>query len=98
MAFNGASIGGLIFTPLWAMAIGRFGFATAALFMGMAALAVLWPGSARYLRAEPGVAAGATPSTGTNAGLLRDRHFLTKSAGFAVGLFAPGGWFARLVA
>src|SRR5262249_14909897 len=50
---------GLIFTPLWAMAIGRFGFATAALFMGMAALAVLWPVSARYLRAEPGVAGGA---------------------------------------
>jgi len=28
MAFNGASIGGLIFTPLWAMAIDRFGFTT----------------------------------------------------------------------
>ena len=98
MAFNGASIGGLIFTPLWAMAIGRFGFATAALFMGMAALAVLWPVSARYLRAEPGVAAGATPSTVTNAGLLRDRNFLTISAAFALGLFAQVGLFAHLVA
>jgi predicted MFS family arabinose efflux permease len=97
MAFNGASIGGLIFTPLWAVAIGRFGFATTAVFMGIAALAVLWPVSTRYLRAGPGVAAGTTPSTLTNAALLRDRGFLAISAAFALGLFAQVGLFAHLV-
>jgi len=97
MAFNGASIGGLIFTPLWAVAIGRFGFATTTVFVGIAALAILWPVSAHYLRAEPGVVAGATPSRRSNAELLRDRSFLTISAPFALGLFAQVGLFAHLV-
>ena len=43
MAFNGASIGGLMFTPLWAVAIGRFGFAPTAFFVGIAMLAIMWP-------------------------------------------------------
>jgi hypothetical protein len=97
MAFNGASIGGLIFTPLWAVAIGQFGFATTAVFMGIAVLAVLWPVSTRYLRVGPGVAAGASPSTLTNAALLRDRSFLAISAAFALGLFAQVGLLAHLV-
>jgi predicted MFS family arabinose efflux permease len=97
MAFNGASIGGLIFTPLWAVAIGRFGFATTAVFVGIAALAVLCPVSTRYLRAGPGVATRTTPSRLTNAALLRDRGFLAISAAFALGLFAQVGLFAHLV-
>jgi len=97
MAFNGASIGGLIFTPLWAVAIGRFGFATTAVFMGITVLAVLWPVSTRYLRVGPGVAVGASPSTLTNAALLRDRSFLAISAAFALGLFAQVGLLAHLV-
>ena len=97
MAFNGASIGGLIFTPLWAVAIGRFRFATTAVFMGIAVLAVLWPVSTRYLGVGPGVAAGASPSTLTNAALLRDRSFLAISAAFALGLFAQVGLLAHLV-
>jgi MFS family permease len=97
MAFNGASIGGLIFTPLWAVAIGRFGFATTAVLMGIAVLAVLWPVSTRYLRVGPAVAAAASPSTVTNAALLRDRSFLTISAAFALGLFAQVGLLAHLV-
>ena len=98
MAFNGASIGGLIFTPLWAVAIGRLGFATTAFFMGVATLVVLWPVSARYMRAAPGAVAGATPpSTLTKVALLRDRGFLAISAAFALGLFAQVGLFAHLV-
>jgi MFS family permease len=97
MAFNGASIGGLIFTPLWAVAIGSFGFAMAALFMGIAALAVLWPVSARYVRAAPAVVAGSAPSTLTNAALVRNRNFLTISTAFSLGLFAQVGLFAHIV-
>jgi predicted MFS family arabinose efflux permease len=96
LAFNGASIGGLIFTPLWAMAIGSLGFATTADLMGLGALAVLWPVSLRYLHRGPGTAA-ATPSTLANSALLRDRGFLAISGAFALGLFAQVGLFAHLV-
>jgi predicted MFS family arabinose efflux permease len=96
LAFNGASIGGLIFTPLWAMAIGRFGFATTADLMGLGALAVLWPISLRYLHRGPG-ATGSSPSTVANSALLRDRGFLAISGAFALGLFAQVGLFAHLV-
>jgi predicted MFS family arabinose efflux permease len=97
MAFNGASIGGLIFTQLWAVAIGRFGFGTTTILMGVAAIFVLWPLSARYLQAKPSAAAGVTLSTLTNVALLRDRGFLAISAAFALGLFAQVGLFAHLV-
>jgi hypothetical protein len=97
LAFNGASVGGLIFTPLWAVAIGRFGFAATSVLMGMAALAVLCPVSVRYLQAEPDAVGAAKPSTLTSAALLRNRGFLTISAAFALGLFAQAGLFAHLV-
>jgi len=36
LAFNGASIGGLVFTPLWAVLIAHFGFPMAAAILGAA--------------------------------------------------------------
>jgi MFS family permease len=53
IAFNGASIGGLIFTPLWVIAISRLGFAAAASMLGGLAVLMLWPLSGRYLRSPP---------------------------------------------
>jgi MFS family permease len=49
-AFNGASLGGLIFTPLWAVAIGELGFGNTSVLMGVATMVVLLPVSVRYLR------------------------------------------------
>src|ERR1700716_2564424 len=42
MAYNGASIGGVIFSPLWVVAIGLFGFPVAAAVIGLVMVLTLW--------------------------------------------------------
>jgi MFS family permease len=110
LAFNGASIGGLAFTPLWIALIAQFGFSIAATIIGVAMMVVLWPLTAYFLRPRPGrpesASAGsaqahhlrdaATPTT-SRAALSQDRRFVTMSAAFALGLFAQIGLFAHLV-
>ena len=98
LAFNGASIGGMVFTPLWVMLIGELGFVTTAALIGIAITTTLWPIAAHYLQPPPGGAAAARPaSTLTKGRLLRDRRFVTISAAFALGLFAQAGLFAHLL-
>ncbi len=98
LAFNGASIGGMIFTPLWVLLIGGFGFVAAAALIGIAITATLWPVAARYLQPRPGEAAAARPASAlTKRQLLRDRRFVTISAAFALGLFTQSGLFAHLL-
>lgn len=41
MAYNGASVGGIVFSPLWVLLIERFGFAHAALGVGAVMVAVM---------------------------------------------------------
>jgi predicted MFS family arabinose efflux permease len=96
-AYNGASVGGLIFTPLWAVAIGKFGFGNAAVLMGVATMVVLLPVSVRYLRPPPAHPTALSTSSLTKIALLRDRSFLAISAAFTLGLFAQVGLFAHLV-
>jgi predicted MFS family arabinose efflux permease len=98
LAFNGASIGGLVFTPLWLALIARLGFATAAV-VAVATVAVLLPVSARYLRPRPASDDGAPPPAMalSKAALLRNPRFATISAAFALGLFAQVGLFAHLL-
>ena len=96
-AFNGASIGGLIFTPLWAVAIGELGFGNTAVLMGVATMVVLLPVSVRYLQPRPAKSTALPTSSLSEAALLRDRGFLAISAAFALGLFAQVGLFAHLV-
>lgn len=99
LAFNGASIGGLVFTPLWVTLIARLGFATAAAIVAVATIAILLPVSARYLRPRPSRNDGALPSAAalSKAALLRNPRFGTVSAAFALGLFAQVGLFAHLL-
>jgi MFS family permease len=52
-AFNGASVGGVLFTPLWVALIAWIGFVGAASLIGITMLAVLWPLAGRYLAATP---------------------------------------------
>jgi MFS family permease len=52
-AFNGSSVGGLIFTPLWAVLISRLGFPVAALLVGVVAFMSLCWLAGRYLRPTP---------------------------------------------
>jgi MFS family permease len=53
LALNGASIGGILFAPLWVFVISVAGFVEAAVLLGVATLATLGPLIWRYLRPTP---------------------------------------------
>ncbi len=53
MAFNGASVGGVVFAPLWALLIADWGFTAAAAAIGAAMVAAVWWLAGRYLRPTP---------------------------------------------
>jgi MFS family permease len=97
MAFNGASIGGLLFTPLWVALIDRLEFAGAAVLVGGVAVAILCPVSVRYLGPPPSAASSPPVSCLTKTALLKDWRFVTISAAFALGLFAQVGLVAHLL-
>lgn len=52
-AFNGASMGGVIFSPLWVALIAGLGFPGAAALVAAAALAAFWIIAGRYLARDP---------------------------------------------
>jgi MFS family permease len=63
-ALNGASVGGVLFAPLWVTLIAAIGFAPAVAVVGLATLALLLRLTWRYLRPTPrglGVAADGDP-------------------------------------
>ena len=110
-AYNGASIGGVVFSPLWVWLIAREGFTTAAAIVGLvmvAAMSVL--ARAVFSRTPeqmgqrpdgdaPGAAAaqvGSTRSALPGRLLWRDRRFVTLALGMAAGLFAQIGLLAHL--
>lgn len=112
MAYNGASIGGVIFSPLWVLAIGALGFPAAVAVIGAAVAAVMWVLSDRVFAPTPeslgqapdGDAPGVPAASVTSprarplpAGLIwRDRAFLTLAIGTALALFAQVGLIAHL--
>jgi uncharacterized protein YjiS (DUF1127 family) len=112
MAYNGASIGGVIFSPLWVAAIAALGFAKAATFVGLVMAATMWVLADRLFSRTPqqmGVAPDGdlpdkplpclklpTAKSLPGVWLWRDRKFLTLSAGMALGLFAQIGLTAHL--
>ncbi len=111
MAYNGASLGGVIFSPLWVVLIGRVGFPTAALVVGTGMIAVIGALALLVLPRTP-ASIGQVPDGGDAVGagekpkavavhlatpLSRDRAFLTLSAGMALALFAQIGLIAQLV-
>lgn len=111
LAFNGASVGGVIFAPLWTTLIARFGFSLAASIIAATMLVVIWPLASLFLRPGPEAlglfpdgavrAGGPRPApspTSTRGRLLRDGRFVTISAAFALALFAQIGLFAHLIA
>jgi Major Facilitator Superfamily len=112
MAYNGGSIGGVIFSPLWVAAIGILGFSNAAAAIGIVMALTMWLLADLFFSQTP-QQMGLTPdgdvpgmpaiSVTSRAmkplpGLLlwRDRKFLTLSAGMAFGLFAQIGLTAHL--
>ncbi|HEX2552115.1 MAG TPA: MFS transporter [Microvirga sp.] len=113
MAYNGASIGGVIFSPLWVALIGWFGFPLAAALVGAVMVGMIAVLAACVLARTPegmgqvpdgeaaGPAGGTAPSEAHGpapvASLSRDRAFLTLAAGMALALFAQIGLLAHLV-
>jgi MFS family permease len=111
-AYNGASIGGVVFSPLWVVLIGWLGFAGAALSVGGVTIAVIALLAFGVFANTPeqmgqradGDAPGAAPATlqSTTApplpgdALWRDRGFRTLALGMAIGLFAQIGLLAHL--
>ncbi|MBR0661171.1 MFS transporter [Neoroseomonas oryzicola] len=109
-AYNGASVGGIVFSPLWVLLIERFGFLTAAAAVGLAAIVVVGWLMVRIVAVTPddlgqvpdGEIAAATAAGGVEAAALpgpmlwRDPAFRSLAAGMALGLFAQIGLLAHL--
>lgn len=111
-AYNGASIGGVVFSPLWVALIAALGFAPAALLVGALTVGMVGWLAATVFRITPerlgqqpdGSAAARTAQTAGAAvaapllgrALWRDRRFQTLAAGMAIGLFAQIGLLAHL--
>jgi Major Facilitator Superfamily len=112
MAYNGASIGGVLFSPLWVAAIGQWGFVTAAAIVGVLVSIAVFVLTDVYFAKTPqqmglspdgdGVAVQAASSASAtvrplaDASLWTDRRFVTLAAGTALSLFAQIGLLAHL--
>jgi MFS transporter len=112
MAYNGASIGGVVFSPLWVAAIGLVGFPLAAAAIGLVVVLIVYvlagPLFGRTPRemglapdgdavhAPPIAVAARAAEPPSRAALWRDVRFLTLAAGMALGLFAQIGLIAHL--
>ena len=111
MAYNGASIGGVVFSPLWVLLIERVGFPAAALGIGAVTLVAIGGLALGPLRRTPETT-GQSPDGGEAAGsgvvaasvspppverLSGDRAFVTLALGMALALFAQIGLLAQLV-
>jgi Major Facilitator Superfamily len=113
LALNGASVGGILFAPLWVFVISFIGFVEAALLLGIVTLAILWPLIWRYLRPTPeglGLApdgdavpseehlgAPRQPSPARFASLVQSKPFVTLALASALGMFAQVGITAHIV-
>lgn len=109
LAFNGASMGGVVFAPLWALLITQWGFPAAGAAVAAATLLVMTALALLFLRSTPnslGVApdppalraAGAieAPSLPPGRAIWREPRFLRLCAGFSLGAAALVGLLAHL--
>jgi Major Facilitator Superfamily len=111
-AYNGSSVGGVVFSPLWVAAIGILGFPGAALAIGVVTIAAMWALADLYyaktpermgLRADGDGSECATHSMPSTLAeplpgrrLWRNWRFITLAGGMAFGLFAQIGLLAHL--
>jgi MFS family permease len=111
-AYNGASIGGVVFSPLWVVAIGVLGFPGAAVAIGLVTVATIWVLADIYFAKKPedlalapdGNTLGALAVSVTSPlakplpgnVLWHDWRFITLASGMALGLFAQIGLLSHL--
>ncbi|MCX7362759.1 MAG: MFS transporter [Alphaproteobacteria bacterium] len=100
MAYNGASIGGVVFSPLWVAAIGWVGFPMASLAIGAVMIVTIWLLADLVFSRKPDNTGETTSVAGAPSlpgrKLWRDPRFLTLAAAMALGLFAQIGLIAHL--
>lgn len=112
MAFNGASLGGVIFSPLWVALIAALGFGAAVVAVALVMALTVLGLAARYLRHTPaqlglapdGDIRAAADAPGARAAAhqpalhapRRDRRLLTLAIGATLALFAQVGLVAHL--
>ena len=112
MAYNGGNIGGVVFSPLWAIAIGAIGFPAAAASIGVVMIVTMWVLAETVFSRNPQQMQSSPDGddTATRAAqaalsaarplpgtlLWRDVKFLTLAAGMAFGLFAQIGLTVHL--
>lgn len=110
MAYNGASLGGVLFSPLWVFLIAGYGFPQAAEWVGAAMVIIIAVLARKVFAVTPQqlgqLPDGAAPDTAAQAAppalprvprLWRDHAFLSLGAGMAFGLFAQIGLIAHLL-
>lgn len=112
-AYNGASVGGIVFAPVWTQLIGRVGFQAAALLVGAVAIVIVFWLTASVVGRTPiemgqeadGGAAANAAAPDLNAvpalpgkALVVSWRFRTLAVGMALGLFAQIGLLAHLFA
>jgi hypothetical protein len=111
-AYNGSSVGGIVFSPLWVEAIRLFGFPLATILIGIVTVTTIWILANAYYAKTPtmmGLNADGDRHHDSNvpatcrpvkplAGqqLWTDWCFITLAAGMALGLFAQIGLLAHL--
>ncbi|WP_431285431.1 MFS transporter [Humitalea sp. 24SJ18S-53] len=107
-AYNGASVGGIVLSPLWVALIAALGFGGAAALLGGIMVLAIWWLSGRVLGRTPasmglfpdGDAHAVPPRTTSTSlpgsALWRDRRFVTLAAATGLGLFAQIGLIAHL--
>ena len=111
-AYNGASIGGVVFSPLWVAAIDRVGFPAAAAVIGLVMVVTMWLLADVFFSTTPqqmglsqdghAVDAATISVTAPSARALPRRHlwrdvrFVTLATGMSLGLFAQIGLLAHL--
>lgn len=110
LAFNGASVGGVLFVPMWVYLIRALGFPSAALVVGGCMVVMVGYLCVNFLAKSPeGMGLAADGNTlhqaqarpkrrRTRIEIIRSRRFITISAAFSLGLFAQIGLLAHLVA
>jgi hypothetical protein len=112
MAYNGGSVGGIIFAPLWVLSIGGLGFPLAAAVTGTVMVVTMWALASLVFSRTPeqmglapdGDAPGVPVASIVSASvrplpgrlLWRDFKFLTLAAAMSLGLIAQIGLASHL--